>query len=188
VTATKFSRRNFSSKVAASAAADGQAGSSTPEVKVALKAEARTEIAKDEALEAKEEFQSIGARQGITSEGYYKWDVRPSFEGILNGRPWSALNSPRLTVFDERLPQKRNLPITASIEVRCLREDLEISSIELKDDAAWRLFLASRFHKAKIVAAEAYIRNKLATQGFPVSDLSEKFASIVMSIKFLDIA
>ena len=101
---------------------------------------------------------------------------------LLDGRPWPS-DKPRLKLIDRRAPNFRALEPTVRVEVRCRREDLEITDIRFKDDARQQAFLLREGHRNRIAAAEALIRSRLLQEGLidPKADLGDDFLELTLS-------
>jgi hypothetical protein len=111
-----------------------------------------------------------------------KWRFDPEFGALLEGKPWSANEKPLLDIIDQRIDSKKGIPPVVTLELRCLREDLYIEDIEVKDPSLldrvnpnWN----SRNHQ---IAAEAYIRNKLIEHGLETGDLGDAYARLVLGV------
>ena len=76
------------------------------------------------------------------------------------------------------------LPLFIELAVRCLREDLVISDIKVKDPekGTGRFFgkKMEEINPANIRAAETVIRNSLTKYGLEAGELSEDFSRIVL--------
>ncbi|WP_210166631.1 hypothetical protein, partial [Neorhizobium galegae] len=92
--------------------------------------------------------------------------------------------SPLLRLKDERADPGRGIAPGVRVAVKCLREDLIISDIRLKDELSFKDRIIGNEERIKERAAEAYIRTKLCELGLEVGDLSNIFARIFL----LDIA
>ncbi|MHC2003041.1 hypothetical protein ACYQR9_21770 [Methylobacterium sp. CM6241] len=62
----------------------------------------------------------------------YVWIIKPVEENFLEGRPWNAVKEPRLNITDTRSDRSKGIEPNIRIEVRCLREDIDIKSIQYK--------------------------------------------------------
>lgn len=119
--------------------------------------------------------------QSKTVEGDYRWVVSPALpDGVLDGHPWDAKKKPRMKIRDDRRDRDRHIEPTVRIQVRCLREDLEIKDIVLKDATRWGQLIKSPTHRNRMVAAEAVIRDRLARAGLFHGPLDEPFAEICL--------
>lgn len=69
---------------------------------------------------------------------------------------------------------------TVTVEVRCKREDLEITDIALTDPAKAKsmIYLLNRRKAEKV--AEAFIKHQLHQEGLRVGDIHEPFSDLVV--------
>lgn len=130
------------------------------------------------------EILNINVVQSKTIDGFYCWKVNGRDGKALDGRPWDAVSEPRLTLVDKRSSSEMSLPPAIRLEVRCLREDLIIKDIEVKDGTVRQSILSSPNKKA---AAESYIRDRLMEEGLEVASVSEKFGSLTLAAVFADV-
>jgi hypothetical protein len=86
-----------------------------------------------------------------------------------------------MKVKDTRKDRARGIEPTVRIQVRCLREDLEISNIVLKDSRAWERLIRSPTHRNRVAAAEAVIRDRLMKAGLIHGALDEPFAEMCLA-------
>jgi hypothetical protein len=170
--------------VAGSASLKSEGGSVKPFVSGSLESNIGHE--NREQLIATEKVLGISVKQTINATGDYKWELLPGIGAILNGRPWDAAKIPRMILKDHRTQNNKQLPVTVRLEVSCLREDLEITEIQLKSKKNFADFLASPFKENKLVAAEAYIRNNIIENGLGDIDISEPFAAMTLAIKVVE--
>jgi hypothetical protein len=112
--------------------------------------------------------------------------LKPEIDPYMEGRPWNPVDKPLAMLVDERKNRTKGLAPSARLEMICLREDLEISDIKLKDDNAMQRLLNIVSSQNKIEAAEAYIRNQLEEAGMEVGDLSDKYTKITLADVFAD--
>lgn len=94
------------------------------------------------------------------------WEVKRADGKKMTGTPWSAVEEPRLKA--KRLTERNadgGKP-TLKVEIRCRREDIEISGLKMTDLNEQKRFM-NRNNKAKnIAAAEQLIKDELAKAGF----------------------
>jgi hypothetical protein len=115
----------------------------------------------------------------LNSENSDSWTFQPVTDVALDGRPWDPLKSPPLLrLVDMRSNRKRGIAPSVRLVIRCAREDLDITDIELKDSNLLNGWIPS---KNGLKAAEAYIRNKLEEVGLEIGDISDKFAKILLA-------
>ncbi|WP_199084650.1 hypothetical protein [Bosea sp. ASV33] len=118
-------------------------------------------------------------RHKLDSEGNHCWTIEPSAEQALSGKPWSADKAPRAKVNDDRPKGSPSLAPSVRVELRCRREDLLITDIQI-DRPGWKA-LGDPFGRNKELAAEAVIRTRLAQAGLLTGDISDPFAMITVS-------
>ncbi|WP_421736800.1 hypothetical protein [Caulobacter sp.] len=120
--------------------------------------------------------------QSQTFDGNYRWVITPAIDGaMLDGHPWDAKQKPRMKVRDDRSDRARHLEPTIRIQVRCLREDLEITDIVLKDTKRWQSLVRSPTHRNRVAAAEAVIRDRLSKAGLFHDPLDEPFSELCLA-------
>lgn len=168
-----------------SAEAHGKAGLSlsqtlTPGAELSLGAEAHRSLTTRQELTEK-----VGGQieqHFTTLEGHPAWEVRAIGRECLNGSPWDAADKPRLKV--KRLAERNvdgDKP-TMRFEMRCHREDIEISDLELKDPEKQGWFARRPNRDINLAAAEQVIKEELLSAGFlQTADLSEKHAVLVIA-------
>lgn len=117
-----------------------------------------------------------------TDDNFHRWLVSPALRSKLDGRPWDPERS-RLTLLDTREDRAKGLAPAVRIEVRCLREDLVISDIALKDETLWKRVVQAPGHRNRLAAAEALIRNQLHEQNL-IRDgdgISDPYSELVLA-------
>jgi hypothetical protein len=129
----------------------------------------------------------LSTLHGQSKDRHHCWRVSGEYEGKLLGSLWNAAEEPRFQVIDQRsaenreLDKERGLPPIASVEIRCMREDLVISEISLKDEEEERAARGKSGHKNRLKAAESYIRTELLKEGLSVGDLSDVFSEMTIA-------
>jgi hypothetical protein len=93
------------------------------------------------------------------AENSNRWTFKPGIGAVLDGRPWDALKTPLLKLVDQRTNRRKGVAPSARLEIRCLREDLEIQDIEIKDSGLWEKLVNRDGSKNRLKAVEAYIKN-----------------------------
>lgn len=169
---------------------DGAVGVGTKGVKAVAKAKANLALAasKNRTLVATQTFSGIQATQNQTPEKDYRWVLEPAIgQSVLSGRPWDAKKAPRLQLVDQRRAGSNSMPPAVRVEVRCLREDLDISNIILDDAPAWALIRRRQAAETRRVAAEAAIRTLLTEEGLAVGDMSDPLATITIAMTVADV-
>lgn len=120
--------------------------------------------------------------QSQTVDGDYRWSISGAVaEMMLDGKPWDADRVPRMKVIDTRRDRSRGIEPSVRVEVRCLRDDLKIENIVLKDDKAWANLLKSPSHRNRYIAAEAVIRDRLFKAGLVHGALGEPYAQMCLA-------
>jgi hypothetical protein len=175
VTTQSESGISGAAKIKASASSD----SLSAEASLSADASASKKIKEETNISV--DFNGFQIQHRKDRDGNYTWIIEGENGGKLNGQPWNAEEKPRLTLVDKRAHPKNNLPPVVRLEVRCLREDMEISDIEMKDEGKWSLTLTDGQKAKKLKAAEAFIRNKLEEEGLVSVAMEESFSEIVMA-------
>ncbi|MEM9781425.1 MAG: hypothetical protein AAF899_03015 [Pseudomonadota bacterium] len=131
--------------------------------------------------ESSRQVKLVMVTQSKTPEGLYRWTMESGDGPHLEGRGWDAAASPRLKLRDLRQDRSRGIPPTIQVEVRCKREDMMITDLEVKDSDAWeRLKRLAGFDK-RLAAAECYIRSRLAEEGLSFGDLSDPYGDVTLA-------
>lgn len=143
-------------------------------------ASAKSEAFLDEKFKIEEKLSVIIVKQSKTYDGRYRWEFTPGMSENLEGRPWDPIKSPRAKLSDTRSDRSKGIPPTVSIEVRCLREDMIISDIKVKDENIWERLKGRAGQQNRIAAAESYIRDKLVEEGLAFSDIEDRFGLITL--------
>jgi hypothetical protein len=119
--------------------------------------------------------------QSKTEDGHYRWIVTPQTREVLEGRPWDPNKNPRMKLLDQRKNRSRGIPPAVRIEVQCLREDLLVQDIEVKDSTLWEKLRAKNGFRNRLVAAESYIRDRLEEEGLEIGEINDKFSSLILA-------
>jgi hypothetical protein len=114
------------------------------------------------------------------AENNDRWSFKPGTGTVLDGRPWDAHTLSLLRLVDKRANRRREVTPTVNLEIRCLREDLEIREIEIKNSSLWEKLRNRPGSENRLKAAEAYIKNQLEGNGHKAGNLGEKFAKIMI--------
>lgn len=131
-------------------------------------------------LEMSAEVKLLIVTQSRSPEGFYRWLIERGDGASLDGRPWDASAQPRLKLIDERSDRSKGIPPTVRVEVRCRREDLDISDVQIKDENIWDAVKARAGFKNRMAAAEAYIRMKLAEEGLYADNFDDIFGRVTL--------
>lgn len=124
---------------------------------------------------------------GQSADGFPSWHISGEYEGRLEGSLWDAKNEPRFTISDRRsaIERERSKELAiaplASIEVRCLREDIHIFDISFKDLEKNEQIQNRAGHMNRIRAAEAFLQTELLKEGLVFGDLSDIFANLTVA-------
>ncbi len=150
--------------------------------KVGLKAAARATNTLRQVVESEVELTGLDVKHMKNGEGQHRWIIAPGIGDVLDGRPWEGQKR-RLVLVDQREDRTRGIAPTARIEVRCRREDFEITDIRLKDAKRWQALLKSTGQRNRMVAAEALIRTRLLQEGLlqTGADLGDNFLELTLA-------
>ncbi|QPF86063.1 hypothetical protein IC762_07110 [Bradyrhizobium genosp. L] len=118
--------------------------------------------------------------QSQTVDGHYRWTVESQLAKVLEGRAWDANKEPRLKLIDQRKDRSKGIPPSVRVEVRCRREDLVIEDLGIKDQSLWESAKSKFGFKNKLIAAEAYIRDRLMEEGLEVKNIDDIFAHLTL--------
>src|SRR3989344_2204958 len=118
--------------------------------------------------------------QSMTTDDEYRWVIESQTAGPLEGSPWDADNEPRVTLIDDNVGKLHLIEQSVRIEVRCRREDLLISDIEITDKSLLKDLPEHKSSRRNEVAAECFIRDELLRHGLGSRDLSNRFAAITL--------
>lgn len=120
------------------------------------------------------ELQTVHSK---TEEGFHSWSISSSTDGVISGKPWDPIKSPRMQIKDRRNSVDVGIPPQVRIQIRCLKEDLIISEIKSK-----KLNPMYLYNPNKIAAAEAFIREKLKTIDFDIPvNLAPDFTKLLIA-------
>ncbi len=118
--------------------------------------------------------------QAKSSDGYYKWEIAPSFASNLLGKIWDAVSEPLLRI-KQSPADKGILDSICRIEIRCRREDLDIRNIQIKGESNFKFPIGSRKGANKMAAVEAYIRNALASRNLDIKNFEDPYGHIMLA-------
>lgn len=150
-----------------------------------LRAEAGLSVAvessgSDSAITTRTTSRLMKVIQSETDEGFYRWVIESRANEPLNGRPWDGKKKPRLILSDTRQDRNRGIEPSVRVEVRCLREDLVIEDIELKDEKLMDKLRSKAGFENRMAAAESYIRDRLLETGLEVNNIHDKFGRLTL--------
>lgn len=180
ISAKATEKREISTKVAAGVKSKAKLDQTGPGGGLNLTLDASAIRSKDAAVIITQSLQAMSVTQTETADGDYSWVVEPSVNKTLAGRPWDAGKAPRLKVVDQRQDRTKGIEPNIRIEVRCRREDLDITDITLKNQTAWAGFAKDPLGRNKVAAAEALIRTKLFQAGLVAGHLDDPFAQMTL--------
>lgn len=118
--------------------------------------------------------------QSQTSDGFYRWECKPTLGSALQGRPWDAHAEPRLKIRDKRNNQN-HLAGSLRVEVRCRREDLVIEDIQIKDERLLERIKSAALLSNKIAAVEAYLSHILSEENLEFDNISDPYGKICLA-------
>ncbi|MFC0199611.1 hypothetical protein [Paracoccus rhizosphaerae] len=129
-------------------------------------------------------------------DGHRSWslDGRSLPKRRLWGPVWDAHNEPRLTIIDRRpdiVIQKdadMGFPPFSRIEVRCLREDIDIYDIEFKGEEEQNRIFKRPGQQARVKAAEAYLKQQILLEGLRVGEMSDRYSELTICDATIPIA
>lgn len=124
-----------------------------------------------------------------TKENDQSWRVsRTDGAEILQGMLWNANEDGAMfELIDGRAEEVRDreyqtgLHATATVEVRCKREDLEVTDIMLTDPEEKKLMRSLINRNKAMKVAEAFIKQQLRDEGLRVGNIHEGFSDLVVS-------
>lgn len=110
----------------------------------------------------------------------FTWVIECDAANFLSGRAFSGADLPLLRLRDTRVDSGRGIAPNVRIGIKCLREDLIISDIKMKEGVPLKQKIRGNQGKIKLRAAEAYIRTKLCEIGLEVGDLGSDFSKLIL--------
>ncbi len=169
-------------KRAASAKATASASLDIAHPHASLSSEAGGHVSKSlsKKLELSTSVALMMVTQSKSSDGHYRWLIESTSAGMLEGRPWDAGKQPRLRLIDKRSDPSKGIPPTVRVEVRCRREDLIISDLQMKDESIWTTVKSRVGHKNRMAAAISYIRNRLSEENLEVQNVEDLFGQLTL--------
>lgn len=155
--------------------------SSSPGGRAAVTAAASKTIQQKQSkkLELRRNVAMMMVTQSKSGEGHYRWIIEASGD-FLEGRPWNAEKQPRLKLIDRRKDPSKGIPPTVRVEVRCRREDLIITDLQIKDEKIWESLKTRIGYKNREAAAISYIRSKLTEENLEVENLEDIFGQLTL--------
>jgi hypothetical protein len=126
----------------------------------------------------------IEVNHRLDPEGCHRWEMLPAAQNALFGSGWDAATSPRFAL---KKPKKSKISRSLIFQVRCLREDIRITNIEIISEESKNIKIFEPSNRSKMVAAEAFIKKKLADAGLISGDMSNPFADVCLLETVLDV-
>jgi hypothetical protein len=151
-----------------------------PHASVSSEAEGHVSKSLSKKLELSTSVALMMVTQSKSSEGHYRWLIESTSGSMLEGRPWDAGKQPRLRLIDKRSDPSKGIPPTVRVEVRCRREDLIISDLQMKDEGIWTAVKSRVGHKNRMAAAISYIRNRLSEENLEVQNMEDVFGQLTL--------
>jgi hypothetical protein len=187
VSPEKSGKRTSSTKTKTNLDAKGKANlSSNPSFSAG--AEAGIERNSENAVEVEETITRCIQQHFSTADGDFGWEVKPTagVDTYLGGAPWDAQQSPRMKVRLTDQGEANADEPTAIVEIRCVREDIEILDLEHKDAETQSIFRSKKNRDTNLAAAEQLIKDELERCGFlSVADMSEKHSKLLIADKII---
>lgn len=113
-------------------------------------------------------------KQSKDSDGNYRWEIASDQGKILIGKVWDPVKKPRLSVKKSRSSE---IGPTCRVLVRCRKQDLVISNIQIKSGST----NPKKWILNKNAAVSAYISNKISELGFINDNFDEPFVEICLA-------
>lgn len=134
-----------------------------------------------EKIESASDVESFSITQSRSDDGHHRWLLTAQIEEAMSGRPWDPVKQPRLALVDQRPEGGGSLPPSVRVEVRCRREDLIISDLQIKNEQNNSKLTARKGAENRLAAAESYIRDRLIENGLETPDLQEAFSRLTLA-------
>lgn len=170
-----------SKKGAVKGRAAASIGKKSVGAEMAASAQLDAESLLNDRIEFKEDVSSIIVKQSKTRDGHYRWELAALASRVLDGRAWDPVKEPRLNLRDLRSDRSHGIAPVVRIVVRCLKEDLIIDDLQIKDETIWTKLQSSAGLRNKMAAAECYIRDRLTREGLEFGDLSDPFGQLTLA-------
>lgn len=104
-----------------------------PSASLNASTQASSDVSNTEKLVITSTAAPVRVTLSTTADGFYRWTCSPLSDSKLEGRGWDAATEPRLRLIDGRVSSSQTIAPAVRIEVGCLREDLVIEDLELKE-------------------------------------------------------
>lgn len=174
---------NTSSTLRGSVEASGSVAGASAKASAGASGE-RSTTTKASAMQTVRVLQSMQSR---SAEGHPCWVItRADSQVGLEGTLWDPHSEPRFHILDRRpkpvrdQEERTGLHPTVTVEIRCKREDLEITDIALTDPEKNTRLPFGNGHKKRLKAAEAFIKHQLQLERLRVGDIHEIFSELVV--------
>lgn len=177
VTSASSREVETSGKIAAAANFNAKSGASASGEVSAAKA-----YSAKESVTASSQGGAITWAQSKRSDGQYCWELAPRTAKHLLGKVWDAVSEPLLSV---KFATESRMDPVVRIEIRCRREDLLISNVQIKNTSGFERFSLGST-KNKMAAAEAFIINALSSRNLDVKNFDDPFGEIVLADMLVD--
>ncbi|TBY67061.1 hypothetical protein E0H46_19195 [Rhizobium leguminosarum bv. viciae] len=180
-TATKRVKSTSRTKVGASGSLMFGGNTHGPSASAALSASAGKDFQRTEEITATEKIKKIVVSHSMDQEGNNRWHFRPSIADTLEGKPWAAKNLKLMKLVDKRAQIDPRFEPMVRLELSCLREDLHIGKIKLRDDNLFAAAMSRVGGERRMLAAEAYIRTRIEEEGLPSPKMNNDHAQIILA-------
>lgn len=177
VPSTPEGKRTVTNRQALEASAAAAAGITVVGPTASMNAGAKSRMSAEVTTTYSSAYRSITFLHG-KKNGSHIYCLEPVDQSYLNGLPWDY-NTKVLSLRDTRMGRKKGEPPEPSVEIRCKREDIDITDIKLVDEREINLLSRISMNKLKIV--ENYIKDELARLGFGNANMSDPFEDILIA-------
>ncbi len=149
-----------------SAAVKAKFGSASPP-QASAEGNASIQGSASQDIQTAEPFQEFLCQHFTTPDNAAAWRIESGkgSDNYLIGAPWDATDHFRMKIKKTGDTPTMGSP-SLKIEVRCLREDIEILNLEIKDKSKQTFFAAKKNKATNITAAEQLIKTELEKAGF----------------------
>jgi hypothetical protein len=155
--------------------------SGIPKYDIGANSAASASKLREKTLKVLEEYSNImKVVQSRTLEGDYVWHIEATTDEFLNGKPWDAVDKPRMQVIDTRPDRMKGIEPSIRVEARCRREDLEIFDIKVRSNNIWRRVVELNIEKNRVLAAEAAIRTRLFEAGLVFGNMRDPYSQMTI--------
>ncbi|WP_027681702.1 hypothetical protein [Rhizobium leguminosarum] len=181
-TATRKTKSTFKSKARLDAALGLAVGRNRLTSGAAsMSAGVGKDVQRTEEITAIEKLKKIVVTHSVDAEGNNRWHFKPAIVETLEGKPWTARNLKLMKLVDQRQAVDSRFEPTVRLELSCLREDLRIGEIRLRDQGLFAAAMSKVGGERRMQAAAAYIRNRIAEEGLPSPHMDNDHAQIILA-------